>query len=291
MAGIEIGENQPANTIPVLNAGFVRLVDHMGDDARIVQSARVSYGNGTKSVREDAALIDYLWRNNHTSPFENVIFQFHMKMPIFVARQMVRHRTARLNEVSGRYSVLKDEFYVPDPEQVRKQSTSNKQGRSDEELTAEMKRSILEGFQDEQASVYANYLSMVGEEVGLAKELARINLPVSTYTEWYWQMDLNNLLRFLALRLDAHAQYEIRVYAEAILALIEPIVPYSLLAFREHTLNSIKFSASELSLLKHFLNSRMDNQVLSECFKGTSEVGEAKTAAALLSKLHKIMEN
>ena len=188
----------------VLNSGFVRLVDYMGNDSRIVQSARVSYGEGTKTVREDGALIDYLLRHEHTSPFEQVILTFHIKMPIFVARQWIRHRTARVNEISGRYSIMKDEFYVPAEEDVAKQSTDNKQGRSEEKPDASFVQSVILSLKNGQKAAYGDYMQLV--ESKTARELARVNLPLSLYTEMYWQIDLHNLFHFLRLRLEAHAQ-------------------------------------------------------------------------------------
>lgn len=227
--------------IPVLDKGFVRLVDYLGGDQRIVQSARVSYGAGTKSFRQDRGLIHYLLRNEHTSPFEQVTLTFHTKMPIFVARQWVRHRTARLNEISGRYSVMKDEFYVPDPGQVRAQSESNKQGRSDEVL--EGAGEIIAEMEADQRLIYQHYEGML--ERGMAREIARANLPLSLYTEWYWQIDLHNLFRFLRLRMDGHAQYEIRVYAEALARCAQAVAPIAYEAFEEHMLHGVRFSRAE----------------------------------------------
>lgn len=231
--------------IKCLDKGFVRLVDHMGDDSRIVQAARVSYGKGTKTVNEDKGLIDYLVRHRHTSPLEMVNFTFHCKMPIFVARQWVRHRTAKLNEISGRYSEMEPEFYVPDPDRMQSQSTDNKQGSSGE---------LIETWQDvrmdmtaEQENSYDAYKSYLTE--GLAKELARINLPLSLYTEWYWTMDLHNLFHFINLRSDPHAQYEIRVYSDAILELIKPIVPYAVESFERHIKGAISFGEKEKQIL------------------------------------------
>ena len=169
--------------------GFIRLVDYLGGDSRIVQSARVSYGEGTKTVREDAGLIDYLLRNDHTSPFEQVVLTFHVKMPIFVARQWVRHRTARLNEISGRYSVMKDEFWLPDPSVVARQSEDNKQGREAEPMPAAEAAEAIAALERGQRAAYADYMKLV--DSGLARELARVNLPLSLYTEWYWQIDLD----------------------------------------------------------------------------------------------------
>lgn len=243
--------------IKVLDKGFVRLVDYMGGDERIVQAARVSYGAGTKTVREDRGLINYLMKNWHTSPFEQVQLTFHTKMPIFVARQWVRHRTARLNEISGRYSIMKDEFYVPSPDQVRFQSASNKQGRSDEALTPEQADKVIRLFEEEQRSVYGNYEAIL--ELSVARELARMNLPLSLYTEWYWQIDLHNLFHFLRLRMDAHAQYEIRAYGEAMAECARAVAPLAYEAFEEHVLGSISFSRKECDALAALLDGREPN--------------------------------
>jgi thymidylate synthase (FAD) len=240
--------------IPVLDKGFVRLVDYMGGDQRIVQSARVSYGAGTKTVREDKGLINYLMKNWHTSPFEQVQLTFHAKMPIFVARQWVRHRTARLNEISGRYSIMKDEFYVPEPDQIRHQSASNKQGRSEESLSPEEAAKVIDLFETEQRSIYSNYESLIEQDV--ARELARMNLPLSLYTEWYWQIDLHNLFHFLRLRIDPHAQYEIRVYGEAMARCAQAVAPLAYAAFEEHVLGSVTFSRSEGQALAAMLDGR-----------------------------------
>lgn len=231
----------------VLDRGFVRLVDYLGGDARIVQAARVSYQEGTKTVREDGALIDYLVRHKHTSPLEQVVLTFHLKMPIFVARQWLRHRTARLNEVSGRYSVMQDEFYLPDDAQVRQQSTLNKQGRSDEEVPAELRAQTLNLLRAGQEHAYAGYQELLDDNV--ARELARINLPLSLYTEMYWQIDLHNLFHFLRLRLDAHAQYEIRSYGEVMAELARAVAPLAYRAFEEHILYAKTFSRSEMEVL------------------------------------------
>jgi len=238
--------------LEVLDHGFVRLVDYMGGDARIVQSARVSYGEGTRTVREDAALIDYLLRHAHTSPFEQVVLTFHLKMPIFVARQWMRHRTARANEISGRYSVLPGEFYLPDPEQLRPQSRTNKQGRADEAVPEELQESVLRLLKTSQAGRYAEYESMI--EDGLARELARIHLPLSLYTEMYWQIDLHNLMHFLRLRMDAHAQYEIRAYGEALARCAQAVAPRAYASFEEHVLYGRRLSRSELALVREALD-------------------------------------
>lgn len=239
---------------PVLDKGFVRLVDYLGSDARIVQSARVSYGEGTKTFREDKGLIDYLLRNQHTSPFEQVSLTFHCKMPIFVARQWVRHRTAKLNEISGRYSVMKDEFYVPADDAIAFQSTDNKQGRSTEEVPAGVKAKVRQLLEEGQKQSFVEYESLLDE--GVARELARINLPLSLYTEWYWTMDLHNLFHFLALRLDAHAQLEIRRYAEVILDLTRAVAPVAVESFENHLLGGVRFNRQELEALRRLASER-----------------------------------
>jgi len=221
----------------------------MGSDQRIVQSARVSYGDGTKTVREDKGLIDYLMRNEHTSPFEQVEFVFHVKMPIFLARQVVRHRTASLNEISGRYSVMKDEFYIPETERMQKQSKDNKQGSSSDLIDNACDYTMF--MANEQAQIYKNYEKYL--ETGMAKELARINLPLSTLTQWYWKMDLLNLFKFLKLRLDSHAQYEVQQIAQAKYDLIKPIVPYACESFERHILNGKRFSQEEWEFLSKMI--------------------------------------
>jgi len=238
--------------IKVLNKGFVRLVDYMGGDARIVQSARVSYGEGTKSLREDAALIDYLLRNEHTSPFEQVILTFHIKTPIFVARQWVRHRTARMNEISGRYSVMTDEFYVPAVEDIRPQSKTNKQGRSDEPLTEDAKVHFLRTLKGDQVRLYERYQGYIAHDI--ARELARVNLPLSLYTQFYWQMDLRNLFHFLKLRLDTHAQMEIRAYSQILALCAKAVAPLAFAAFERHVLQGVRLSASECDELRTHLS-------------------------------------
>lgn len=236
---------------PVLDKGFIRLVDYLGGDARIVQAARVSYGEGTKSFREDAALIDYLLRHEHTSPFEQVVLTFHVKLPIFVARQWIRHRTARVNEISGRYSVMKDDFYLPAPGDVAPQSEDNKQGRSAEGYGPEEAAAVIAKLEAGQKAAYAGYRELV--DGGLARELARVDLPLSLYTEWYWQIDLHNLFRFLALRLDAHAQKEIRAYAEVLLEISRLVAPAATKSFEEHLLHGVRFSGPEMEELKRRL--------------------------------------
>ncbi len=236
---------------PVLDKGFVRLVDYLGGDERIVQAARVSYGAGTKSYREDAALIDHLLRMEHTSPFEQVILSFHVKLPIFVARQWIRHRTARVNEISGRYSVMKDDFYLPAPGDISAQSEDNKQGRAPGPVPEELATSTRARLEAGQRAAYKEYSSLV--DAGLARELARIDLPLSLYTEWYWQIDLHNLFRFLQLRLDAHAQLEIRAYAAVLLDIARAVAPAASASFENHVLGGARFSAEELAELRRRL--------------------------------------
>ncbi len=238
--------------IKVLDHGFVRLVDYMGGDARIVQTARVSYGQGTKTVREDAGLIDYLLRHQHTSPFEHVVFEFHCKMPIFVARQWIRHRTARLNEISGRYSVMSSEFYLPPRDQIKLQSSDNKQGRNPEDVPAELQDKVLELLKRDQEATYNNYEELLNDDI--ARELARINLPLSMYTEWYWQMDLKNLFHFLKLRMDAHAQWEIQEYARAIAQIVQATCPNAYDSFDRHIVNAERFSANEIDAINKIIN-------------------------------------
>ena len=239
---------------PVLDKGFVRLVDYFGGDQRIVQSARVSYGEGTKSVSQDGALIDYLLRHQHTSPFEQVVMTFHVKMPIFVARQWVRHRTGRMNEVSGRYSIMKDEFYVPAEDKVSPQSTDNKQGRANEAFDKETADKIIAQLEEGQKAAYESYNELI--DSGLAREIARINLPLSLYTEFYWEMDLHNLFHFLKLRLDSHAQYEIRVYAEVILEMCRKVAPMATQSFINHMNEGVNFSGEEMRALRDVMEGK-----------------------------------
>ncbi len=237
--------------IPVLDKGFVRLVDYMGSDARIVQSARVSYGDGTTTVRRDKVLIDYLMRHLHTSPFEQVIITVHAKLPIFVARQWIRHRTARLNEYSGRYSEMADEFYIPSQQRIRKQDSLNIQGSSDEEVPAELKQKVIALIQNDSGELYANYRSMLDD--GVSRELARINLPLNLYTEWYWQIDLHNMFHFLKLRMDSHAQWEIQQYANALASIAKAVAPWAYESFEEHILHGANFSRAEIVALKEMI--------------------------------------
>ena len=236
----------------VLDPGFVRLVDYMGSDAAIVQAARVSYGEGTKKVSEDRALIRYLMRQGHTSPFEMVEFKFHVKLPIFVARQWIRHRTANVNEYSGRYSVMKQEFYLPEAKDIRFQSTVNKQSRSEEEVPDELKRRFIDFLKRTHAASYEEYECLI--EAGLARELARIGLPLSLYTEWYWKIDLHNLFHFLRLRMDPHAQQEIRQYAIIMADMVKIVCPMAYEAFMDYSFNALSFSGPELKALKAHLS-------------------------------------
>lgn len=238
--------------LPVLDHGFVRVIDYMGDDAAIVQAARVSYGKGTKRRSDDAGLINYLMRNAHTSPFEMCELKLHVKLPIFVARQWVRHRMANLNEYSARYSVLDREFYTPAPEQLAVQSATNRQGRGDV-LPPEQAQQVLALLKGDAEAAFSHYEQMLGDaegEAGLARELARIGLPLSTYTQWYWKCDLHNLLGFLRLRADAHAQWEIREYARVLLEVVERWVPLTYAAFTAYLMGGAHLSAKALEAVR-----------------------------------------
>lgn len=238
-----------------LDKGFVRLVDIMGGDESIVQAARVSYGKGTKTVSEDRNLIRYLMRHRHTSPFEMVEYKFHIKLPIFVARQWIRHRTANVNEYSGRYSIMPDEFYLPSPEDVRTQSRTNKQGRSDEPIPEEVAKDFIDDLAQTQSLLYEKYNNYLSKDI--ARELARINLPLSTYTEWYWKIDLHNLFHFLELRLHPTAQFEIREYAKIIAEIVKITCPMAYEAFEDYRLNSVTFSSIELKILKNMIQYKL----------------------------------
>ncbi len=248
--------------IPVLDHGFVRVIDYMGDDAAVVQAARVSYGRGTRRVSEDAGLIRYLMRHRHSTPFEMCEIKFHVKLPIFVARQWIRHRMANVNEYSARYSVLDREFYLPAPEQLAAQSSDNRQGRGAVLEGAEAAE-VLDLLRRDAAQTYDHYLAMLNEDEagaprdpgrqGLARELARMNLTLGTYTQWYWKSDLHNLLGFLSLRADAHAQYEIRAYAEAMLKVVEAWVPATFRAFLDYRLGAVTLSAGMLGVVRRML--------------------------------------
>lgn len=258
----------PEDAVKVLDKGFVRLIEVMGDDSSIVQAARVSYGKGTKSVNEDEGLIRYLMRHLHTTPLEMVEFKFHCRMPIFVARQWIRHRTANVNEMSARYSEMPDLFYVPEPELCTTQSAQNKQGGTGKQV--EDADELAETFSRSQEQIYEEYEKYLS--VKMRRELARANLPVSLYTEWYWKIDLHNLFHFLNLRMDKHAQYEIRVFAEVIADMVKQHVPIAYQAFEDYILKSKRLSTLELELLKGALKGdRITSSMLEEHIKNKRE--------------------
>ena len=239
---------------PVLDHGIVRVVDYMGDDAAITQAARVSYGRGTKAVQNDEGLIRYLMRHWHSSPFEMCEVKLHVKLPVFVARQWIRHRTANVNEYSARYSILDREFYIPAPEHLAAQSKVNNQGRGAALEGAEAAR-VLDILRDDAMRSYDHYEAMLSQEgqQGLARELARMNLPANIYTQWYWKVDLHNLFHFLRLRADPHAQYEIRAYADVIATLVRDWVPIAYAAFADYRMGAVTISAKGVDLLKRRL--------------------------------------
>ena len=248
--------------IPILDHGFVRVVDYMGDDNAVVQAARVSYGRGTKKVSEDKALIGYLMRHRHSTPFEMCEIKFHVKLPIFVARQWIRHRTANVNEISARYSILDNEFYIPAPAQLAAQSEVNRQGRG-AVLEGEEAAHVLALLREDARMAYGHYAEMLNEDEagnpvdparqGLARELARMNLSLNFYTQWYWKTDLHNLMHFLSLRADPHAQHEIRVYADAMIEVLDRWVPHTAAAFRQYRLGGAHLSAAALDAVRRML--------------------------------------
>lgn len=248
--------------IKVLDHGFVRVIDYFGNDSAITQAARVSYGKGTKKISEDRGLIHYLMRHHHTTPFEMCEIKFHIKLPIFIARQWIRHRTANVNEYSARYSILGNDYYVPSREHLAAQSLANRQGR-DETLEENEANQVLHTLHDDAKKSYEHYLDMMNidengniinqHKQGLARELARMNLPLNYYTEWYWKIDLHNLLHFLMLRADSHAQYEIRAYAEVILDIVKKWVPFSFEAFEEYRMKAVHLSGNAAETLKKML--------------------------------------
>ena len=240
------------NEFQILDHGFIRLIDYMGNDSSIVQAARVSYGAGTKAVSEDKALINYLIKHKHTSPIEMCEIKFHLKMPIFIARQWIRHRTASINEYSARYSILSNQYYIPEPERMQRQSTNNKQG-SGEALPKEFATKVANILNEDANRCYANYEEMLGGEITLARELARMNLTLNYYTEFYWKIDLHNFLHFINLRAHPHAQYEIRVYAQKLLEIAEIWCPFATSAFKEHIMNGVNFSASQIKIISKML--------------------------------------
>ncbi len=247
---------------PVLDHGFVRVIDYMGDDAAIVQAARVSYGRGTRQISNDRGLIRYLMRHRHSTPFEMCEMKFHVKLPVFVARQWIRHRTANVNEYSARYSILDREFYIPAPGQLAAQSASNRQGRGAVLEGADAER-VLRILRDDAARTYTHYEEMLNEDAegnprdpahpGLARELARMNLTLNIYTQWYWKIDLHNLLHFLSLRADPHAQYEIRVYAEAMLDIARRWVPIACEAFEDYAIGGARLSRGGIEIVRRML--------------------------------------
>jgi len=248
--------------IPILDHGFIRVVDYMGNDTSIVQAARVSYGKGTKKVSTDAGLIKYLMRHWHSTPFEMCEIKYHVKLPIFIARQWIRHRTANVNEYSARYSILDKEFYLPAPENLAAQSQINRQGRG-EILEGEQAKKVLELLKSDAEQTYSNYEMMLNErydgsviddkEVGLARELARMNLTLNTYTQWYWKTDLLNLMNFLRLRADHHAQFEIRAYADAMLDTVKRWVPITYEAFLDYRVGGTEVSAKGKSVIQNLI--------------------------------------
>ena len=254
---------------PVLDHGFVRVVDYMGDDASIVQAARVSYGRGTKSVQNDEGLIRYLMRHWHSTPFEMCEIKLHVKLPVFVARQWIRHRTASVNEYSARYSILDREFYIPAREALAAQSGVNNQGRG-ETLSDDEAARVLDWLREDATQAYDHYEAMISQEgqQGLARELARMNLPMNVYTQWYWKTNLHNLFNFIRLRADPHAQYEIRVYAEAIATIVRDWVPHAWTAFEDFRVGGVQLSAKGVEVLKRRLNGEVVTQETSGMSKG-----------------------
>ncbi|MFV2053571.1 FAD-dependent thymidylate synthase [Aliiroseovarius sp. YM-037] len=253
----------------VLDHGFVRVIDYMGDDAAICQAARVSYGKGTKSVQNDEGLIRYLMRHWHSTPFEMCEVKLHVKLPVFVARQWIRHRTANVNEYSARYSILDREFYIPAPEHINAQSVVNNQGRGGV-LEGDEAARVLEILKADSTRCYDNYEAMISQDGqdGLARELARMNLPANIYTQWYWKVDLHNLFHFLRLRADSHAQYEIRVYAEAICDMVKDWVPAAYKAFEDYRMGGANLSAKGLDCVRRMLKGETVTQENSGMSKG-----------------------
>ncbi len=272
--------------IQCLDHGFVYLVDYMGNDDAIVQAARVSYGRGTKRVTEDRGLIRYLRRHSHTTPSEMVEFKFHCKMPIFVARQWIRHRTASVNEYSGRYSEMSNEFYIPERSALGKQAKGNRQGRG-ESLTSEQQERVLALLKEDYARSHDHYREFI-DGMDLARELARIGLSVANYTEWYWKIDLHNLLHFLRLRMDSHAQYEIHVFANAMATIVKDAVPISFEAFEDYQLHSMQFSRLETEFIKNHsfpMKAEAAEKQIFEAFKNKRETQEFLEKLKILNLL------
>ena len=258
--------------VPVLDHGFIRVVDYMGDDEAVVQAARVSYGRGTRRTSEDQGLINYLMRHRHTTPFEMCEIKYHVKLPIFVARQWIRHRTANVNEYSGRYSILDNEFYIPAPEHLAAQATTNRQGRGTI-LEGAAAQHVLDLLREDAERAYRGYAELLNEDAagtpidpgrpGLARELARMNLSLNFYTQWYWKTDLHNLMHFLSLRADPHAQYEIRAYAEAMLGTLARWLPMTHAAFLEYRINAALISAKGLEVIRRLMGGEPIDQASS----------------------------
>ena len=278
--------------IPVLDHGFIRVVDYMGDDSSVVQAARVSYGKGTKKVSTDAGLIKYLMRHWHSTPFEMCEIKYHVKLPIFIARQWIRHRTANVNEYSARYSILDKEFYLPAPENLATQSQNNRQGRGDV-LEGEQAKQVLEILKKDAGQTYNNYETMLNERydgtvieenrIGLARELARMNLTLNTYTQWYWKTDLLNLMNFLRLRADDHAQYEIRAYADSMLDTLKKWVPITYEAFMDYRVGGTEISAKGKTVIQKLIKGESVSMEKSDLSK--REWNELMIAFELKDKL------
>ena len=278
--------------MPALDHGFVRVVDYMGDDTSIVQAARVSYGKGTKQVSTDSGLIKYLMRHWHSTPFEMCEIKYHIKLPIFIARQWIRHRTANVNEYSARYSILDKEFYLPSPENLAAQSQNNRQGRG-EIIDGQQAKRVLDLLKEDAERSYANYEIMLNERYdgstidknkkGLARELARMNLTLNTYTQWYWKTDLLNLMNFLRLRADHHAQYEIRIYADIMLNTLKKWVPITYEAFLDYRVGGTEVSSKGKTVIKKFIN--QENISIEESGLSKREWNELMVAFDLKDKI------
>ncbi len=263
--------------IKILDHGFIRVIDYMGDDSAVVQAARVSYGKGTKQLNQDKGLINYLMRHKHTTPFEMCDIKFHIKLPIFVARQWIRHRTASVNEYSARYSILGNEFYLPEKQHLTAQSKNNKQGRTNDELPDNIADKVLALLEKDAKMCYQHYTELMNQDeqgnildentVGIARELARMNLTLNYYTEWYWKVNLHNLLHFLMLRADPHAQYEIRIYAEKMLEIVKAWVPLTYDAFNEYRIEGRNISKKGIEVIKRLINNEQVVQETSEMTK------------------------
>ena len=279
------------DAIPILDHGFVRVVDYMGDDSSVVQAARVSYGKGTKKVSTDSGLIKYLMRHWHSTPFEMCEIKYHIKLPIFIARQWIRHRTANVNEYSARYSILDKEFYLPETEHLAAQSQINRQGRGDV-LKGDQAKKVLDLLKNDAEQTYKNYEEMLNErydgsiidegKIGLARELARMNLTLNTYTQWYWKTDLLNLMNFLRLRADHHAQYEIRAYADAMLDTVKKWVPITYEAFMDYRVGGTEVSSKGKTVIQKLIKG--ENVQLEQSGLSKREWNELMNALGLKEK-------